>query len=78
MRLVDLDYVFDVPVLVSGDDELSRLRAIVNRLKATPAFTLKGRCDGCIYNHRKSPQKCSCCVRNVDMKDCYEVENNGE
>ena len=77
MRLVDLDYVFDVPVLVNEDDELYHLRAIVNRLKATPAFTFKGRCDGCIYSNRKRPQKCSCCVRNVDMKDCYEEESNG-
>ena len=29
-------------------------------------------CDGCVYSHRKRPQKCSCCRRNPDMKDCYE------
>lgn len=29
-------------------------------------------CDGCIYSHRKRPQKCSCCRRNRDLKDCYE------
>ena len=31
-------------------------------------------CDGCIYANRKRPQKCSCCRRNRDMKDCYEEE----
>lgn len=29
-------------------------------------------CDGCIYANRKRPQKCSCCRRNRDLKDCYE------
>ena len=31
-----------------------------------------GNCEGCIYSHRKRPQKCSCCRRNRDLKDCYE------
>lgn len=31
-----------------------------------------GSCEGCIYSNRKRPQKCSCCRRNGDMKDCYE------
>lgn len=31
-----------------------------------------GSCEGCIYSHRKRPQKCSCCRRNRDLKDCYE------
>ena len=29
-------------------------------------------CEGCIWANRKRPQKCSCCRRNPDMKDCYE------
>ena len=28
-------------------------------------------CKGCLYENRKRPQKCSCCSRNIDMKDCY-------
>ena len=28
-------------------------------------------CKGCQYEKRKRPQKCSCCSRNIDMKDCY-------
>lgn len=43
MRLIDLDYVFEVPVCVPRDDELSRLRAIVSRLKNAPAVTFKNR-----------------------------------
>ena len=31
-----------------------------------------GSCNGCIYSNRKRPQKCSCCRRNKDLKDCYE------
>lgn len=34
-----------------------------------------GNCVGCIWSNRKRPQKCSCCRRNPDMKDCYEVDN---
>lgn len=30
-----------------------------------------GNCDGCIWANRKRPQKCSCCRRNPDMKDCF-------
>ena len=33
-----------------------------------------GSCDGCFYSNRKRPQKCSCCRRNKDLKDCYEEE----
>ena len=29
-------------------------------------------CEGCIWAERKRPQKCSCCRRNLFMKDCYE------
>ena len=36
-----------------------------------------GVCEGCAYNNRRRPQKCSCCRRNPYMKDCYEAENNG-
>lgn len=31
-----------------------------------------GNCEGCIWENRKRPQKCSCCRRNPDMKDCYK------
>lgn len=31
-----------------------------------------GNCEGCMWKSRKRPQKCSCCRRNPDMKDCYE------
>lgn len=33
-----------------------------------------GNCKGCIWVNRKRPQKCSCCRRNPDMKDCFEVD----
>ena len=31
-------------------------------------------CAGCFFEGRVRPQKCSCCRRNPDMKDCYEVK----
>ena len=40
MRLIDLDRVFDVPILVHGNDELSRLRAIVRRIESAPTFSI--------------------------------------
>ena len=29
-------------------------------------------CEGCVWAERKRPQKCSCCRRNLFMKDCFE------
>ena len=43
----------------------------VKKIPAVDAVEV-GSCDGCIYSNRKRPQKCSCCRRNRDMKDCYE------
>lgn len=31
-------------------------------------------CEGCMWANRKRPQKCACCRRNSNMKDCYEEE----
>ena len=36
-----------------------------------------GSCYGCIYANRKRPQKCSCCRRNRDLKDCYRRADDG-
>lgn len=30
-----------------------------------------GNCEGCIWKGKR-PQKCSCCIRNRNMKDCYK------
>lgn len=35
---------------------------------------IEATCEGCMWANRKRPQKCSCCRRNQDMKDCYEEE----
>ena len=35
-----------------------------------------GGCDDCRWRNR--PQKCSCCRRNLHIKDCYEKEANHE
>lgn len=43
----------------------------IHQLPAVDAVEA-GSCEGCIYSHRKRPQKCSCCRRNRDLKDCYE------
>lgn len=37
-----------------------------------------GNCNGCIWEGRKRPQKCSCCRRNPDMKDCYEERKDDD
>lgn len=49
---------------------------IIPLLDAEPAVDAVevGSCEGCIYSHRKRPQKCSCCARNKHLKDCYEEE----
>ena len=36
------------------------------------ALILTESCEGCAYSNRKRPQKCSCCRRNIYLKDCYE------
>lgn len=43
----------------------------LDKLPASDAVEV-GNCEGCIYSNRKRPQKCSCCRRNRDLKDCYE------
>ena len=35
-----------------------------------------GNCEGCIWAKRKRPQKCSCCRRNLGLKDCYERDRS--
>lgn len=49
---------------------LETARKFIARLPAVDAVEV-GSCEGCIYSHRKRPQKCSCCRRNRDLKDCY-------
>ena len=60
-----LDYVFKWLEVVFENVAADELP--VNRVDV-------GDCEGCAYSHRKRPQKCSCCRRNPDMKDCYEWE----
>ena len=47
------------------------IASALNSLPTVDAVEV-GSCEGCIYSHRKRPQKCSCCRRNRDLKDCYE------
>src|SRR5699024_10040064 len=35
-----------------------------------------GECDDCRWRNR--PQKCACCRRNLNIKDCYEREVSHE
>lgn len=35
-----------------------------------------GNCDGCYWKEIGRQQKCSCCRRNRDMKDCYKASDN--
>ena len=52
------------------------VKTVADLIKAAPTIEAKpvkvGNCEGCIWENRKRPQKCSCCRRNPDMKDCYE------
>ena len=57
-----------------SDWETAGVINLVNRQTAVDAVEV-GNCKGCIWSNRKRPQKCSCCRRNPDMKDCYEVDN---
>ena len=49
---------------------------LIDDIKAAPTVDAVevGNCEGCKWANRNRPQKCSCCRRNPDMKDCYERE----
>ncbi len=52
---------------------IAAIRDDIGNIKHLPAVDAVevGSCEGCVYSHRKRPQKCSCCRRNRDLKDCY-------
>ena len=56
------------------EDEAIPPDVVIGDIKAAPTVDAVkvGNCEGCIWENRKRPQKCSCCRRNPDMKDCYE------
>ena len=47
---------------------------VLEILDEQPTIIEIGNCAGCLWEGRVRPQKCSCCRRNPDMKDCYEVK----
>lgn len=51
---------------------LLKLHQIVNEYPGYFGYITLGECEGCRWNGRH--QKCSCCRRNPDLKDCYEVK----
>ena len=54
--------------------QLRAVNKVTDRIKAAPAVDAVevGNCNGCMWEGRKRPQKCSCCRRAPKMKDCYE------
>lgn len=55
---------------------LSDIVRLIDKAEKRRDYT--GVCEGCIWKGVRY-QKCSCCVRNANIKDCYkEVEANGQ
>lgn len=76
MRLIDADEIEELfyrQVDYGATDLMDAFDDALN--DATTVVTI-GVCDGCMWEKRKRPQKCSCCRRNPFMKDCYERSNN--
>lgn len=55
---------------------LSRDVRLVKEAHAVDAVEV-GNCDGCYWKQIGRQQKCSCCRRNRDMKDCYRRADDG-
>ena len=73
---------FDTPMY---DEEQNKfintgLRIAVKDVKRQPAVDAVevGNCDGCYWKQIGRQQKCSCCRRNRDMKDCYRRADDGK
>ena len=79
MRPIDADALnmnfADISYANEGlrDDFCEFLDCVMVEVDNAPTIMEIGNCEGCWYKGRKRPQKCSCCRRNPDMKDCYEV-----
>lgn len=61
-------------IAANDKDFAQALMYVVTCLDTAPAVDAVevGNCEGCMWKSRKRTQKCSCCRRNPDMKDCYE------
>lgn len=44
----------------------------ITAVKTMKYFLIYNDCDGCRWEGRIRHQKCSACLRNIGMKDCYE------
>ena len=56
-----------------GDHEAAKRLTDAGVLLPCPFHYIEvGGCDDCRWRNR--PQKCSCCRRNLHIKDCYERE----
>lgn len=55
--------------------ELSRdlIQMIPHNFVPMDTIPFVGECNGCKWKWVR-PQKCSCCRRNRNLKDCYEIE----
>lgn len=70
------DLLDDLQLLIDEEPDL-----YLNERRATMCmardflkdYFILGDCDGCRWRGVRH-QKCSCCKRNLDMKDNYEVE----
>ena len=83
MRLIDADG-FEIEELYKRDEVYYRdtfesgVRRVLKEIADAPSVdaVLVVRCGLCKWKGKRH-QKCSCCIRNRRMKDCYEVEDDG-
>jgi hypothetical protein len=69
--IVDEDGTRFVPVVEEVLHELIEKACAVDAVEV-------GNCDGCYWKTIGRRQKCSCCRRNRDMKDCYRRDDDGK
>lgn len=80
MRPIDADYLnmylceLQMANLGADDDYCETLNEVIHIVDEQSTILEIGNCAGCKHQGRVRPQKCSCCRRNPDMKDCYEVD----
>ena len=68
LRSVEVIVMTDIQRAMLGDHDAAA------RLTEQGALSYPECCNGCRWKSRH--QKCSCCRRNANLKDCYEATHN--
>lgn len=71
--LADIEDTVVISARNTISTEMRGIHKVTDRIKAASAVDAVeiGSCEGCMWENRERPQKCSCCRRNPDIKDCY-------